>query len=100
MAAGVNKAVVIKPTQSCQQLMLHATPSATPAQLVPHLLFMGHRLMSQALLVQEMVLMLGTFGHKGTGLKPPRHFTQAIEQPSDGNDFPSLLTWTRLEPGN
>lgn len=44
--------------------------------------------------------MLRTLGHKGTGLKPPPHFTQATEQPSAGNDFPSLLTWTRLEPGN
>lgn len=54
----------------------------------------------QALPALEVVRVLRTVGHKRTGLKPPPHFTQAIEQPSAGNDFPSLLTWARLEPGN
>lgn len=31
--------------------------------------------------------MLRTLGHREAGLKPLPHFTQAVEQPSAGNDF-------------
>lgn len=74
----------IKNTLKCQFTILHGQSSATAAQLVPCLPFMG---CSQALPDQDRVLMLRTLGHRGAGLKPLPHFTQAVEQPSAGNDF-------------
>lgn len=82
---------------SCQLPVLRGG-SSIPAQLMCPVHTCG--LGSQALPALEVLRVLRTVGYKRTGLKPPPHFTQAVEQPPAGNDFPSLLTWTRLEPGN
>lgn len=88
MSAQIKKsyweAIGIKTTLKCQFPILHGQSSATAAQLVPCLPFTG---CSQALPDHNRVLMLRTLGHREAGLKPLPHFTQAVEQPSAGNDF-------------